>query len=33
MGNPVVVGLQDLRTLFGAYELFVGCLWNVICRL
>ena len=31
MGNLVVVGLEELRTLFGAYEQFVGGLWNVFC--
>ena len=29
MGNLVVVGLGELQTLFGTYEQFVGCLWNV----
>ena len=33
MANLVVVGLGELRPLFGAYEQFVGCLWNVFCRL
>ena len=28
MGNIVVVGLHELRTLVGAYEQFVGRLWN-----
>ena len=34
MGNLVVVGLQDLRILFGTYEQFVGHLCNVskICN-
>ena len=30
MGKLVVVGLQDLRTLFGTYEQFVGRLCNVL---
>ena len=29
MGNIVIVGLGDLRTLFGACEQFVGGLWNI----
>ena len=29
MGNLVVVGLKELRPHFGAYEQFVGPLWNV----
>ena len=29
MGNLVVIGLGELRTLFGAYEQFIGRLWNV----
>ena len=29
MGEVVVVGLHDLQPLFGAFEQFVGCLWNV----
>ena len=33
MGNLAVVGLGELRPLFGAYEQFVGHLWNVFCRL
>ena len=33
MGNLVVVGLGELRLPFGAYEQFVGRLWNVFCRL
>ena len=33
MGDLVVVGLQDLRLLFGPYEQFVGRLWNVFSRL
>ena len=28
MGNLLVIGLHDLRPLFGAYELFVGSLRN-----
>ena len=31
IGNLVVVGLGELRTLFGTYEQFVGRLWNVFC--
>ena len=30
MGKLVVVGFQDLRTLFGTYEQFVGRLCNVL---
>ena len=30
MGNLIVVGLHELRTLFGTYEQFVGDLCNVI---
>ena len=33
MGNLVIVGLHDLRPPFGAYEQFVGHLWNVFFRL
>ena len=29
MGNVVVVGLQELRTVFSTYEQFVGHLCNV----
>ena len=29
MGNLVVVGLRELQPLFGAYEQYVGQLWNV----
>ena len=28
MGNIVIVGLGELRTLFGACEQFVGGLWK-----
>ena len=33
MGNLVVVGLGEIRTFFGAYEQFVGRLWNMFCTL
>ena len=33
MGGLVVVGLQELRTLFGTYEQFVTLLWNVFYKL
>ena len=33
MDNIVVVGLHELRPLFGAYEQFVCHLWNVFVRL
>ena len=33
MANLVVVGLRELQPPFGAYEQFVGRLWNVFCRL
>ena len=29
MGNLVVVGLSELRPVFGPYEQFVSHLWNV----
>ena len=29
MGNLVVIGLGELRPLFGACKQFVGCLCNV----
>ena len=29
MGNQEVVGLSELRPLFGPYEQFVNHLWNV----
>ena len=33
MGNLVVVGLGELRPLFGPCEQFVGRLWKIFFRL
>ena len=29
MGNLVVIGSQELRTLFGTYKQFINCFCNV----
>ena len=33
MGGLVVVGLRELRTLFGTFEQFISHLWNVFYKL